>query len=147
MAEIIYKEEAYKIIGACFEVYKTKGCGFTEPMYQECLQIELGLQGIPFVAQPQLQLEYKGSLLTQFFKPDFICYDKIIIEIKALERLANVHRAQTLNYLNATGFELALLVNFGGFPKLDYERIVNSKLNGKGRTLRDEIASWTTGEI
>lgn len=141
MAEIIYKEEAYKIIGACFEVYKTKGCGFTEPLYQECLQVELGLQGIPFVAQPQLQLEYKGAPLTQFFKPDFICYDKIIIEIKALERLANVHRAQTLNYLNATGFELALLVNFGGFPRLDYERIVNTR--GKTRTLRDEIASWT----
>ncbi len=117
MAEIIYKEEAYKIIGACFEVYKTKGCGFTEPLYQECLQVELGLQGIPFVAQPQLQLEYKGAPLTQFFKPDFICYDKIIIEIKALERLANVHRAQTLNYLNATGFELALLVNFGGLSE------------------------------
>lgn len=143
MAEIVYKEEAYKIIGACFEVYKTKGCGFTEPLYQECLQIELGLQGIPHVAQPQLQIEYKGSLLSHFFKPDFICYEKIIIEIKALERLANVHRAQTLNYLNATGYELALLVNFGGFPKLDYERIVNT--NGKQtRTLRHEIASWTT---
>lgn len=142
MAEIVYKEEAYKIVGACFEVYKTKGCGFTEPLFQECLQIELGLQGIPFVAQRQLQLEYKGSPLTQFFKPDFICYEKFIIEIKALERLANVHRAQTLNYLNATGYELALLVNFGGFPKLDYERIVNT--GGKARTLRDEIASWTT---
>lgn len=142
MAEIIYKEEAYKFIGACFEVYKTKGCGFTEPLYQECLQIELGLQGIPFVAQPQLQLEYKGSLLTQFFKPDFICYEKIIIEIKALDRLVNVHRAQTLNYLNATGYELALLVNFGGFPKLDYERIVNTR--GNTRSLRDEITSWTT---
>lgn len=139
MRELIYKEEAYKIIGACFEVYKQKGSGFTEPMYQECLQIELSLQNIPFVAQPQLQLEYKGNSLSQHFRPDFICYGKIIIEIKALEKLANVHRAQTLNYLNATGYELALLVNFGGFPKLEYERIVNSRNEGKTRSIWDEL--------
>ena len=136
MAAILYKEEAYKIIGACFEVYKQKGCGFTEPTYQECLQIELSLQGLPFVAQPQLQLEYKGSLLTQFFKPDFICYGKIIVEIKAIERLADVHRAQTLNYLNATGYDLGLLVNFGHFPRLEYERIVN---NRNRQSWKDEI--------
>jgi GxxExxY protein len=139
MGELIYKEEAYKIIGACFEVYKQKGSGFTEPMYQECLQIELGLQNIPFVAQPQLQLDYKGNSLTQFFKPDFICYGKIIIEIKALDKLVNVHRAQTLNYLNATGYELALLVNFGAFPKLEYERIVNSRRTVNPRNIWDEI--------
>src|SRR5215203_5688157 len=99
MAEIIYGEESYKIVGACFEVYKQKGCGFTEPIYQECLQIELELQEIRFVAQPILELEYKGTLLTQTFKPDFICYGQIVIEIKSLERIAEVHRAQTLNYL------------------------------------------------
>ncbi len=127
MSSILFKEEAYKIVGACFEVYKQKGCGFTEPLYQECLQIELAMQGIPFVAQPRLELEYKGSPLTQFFKPDLICYGKIIVEIKALEKLVDVHRAQTLNYLNATGCDLALLVNFGHFPRLEYERIVNSR--------------------
>jgi len=136
MSAILHKEEAYKIIGACFEVYKQKGCGFTEPLYQECLQIELSLQEIPFVAQPQLELEYKGSILTQFFKPDFICFGKIIVEIKALESLAGVHRAQTLNYLNATGYDLALLVNFGHFPQLEYERIVNTR---NRRTWKDEI--------
>jgi GxxExxY protein len=134
MAEIIHKDEAYKIIGACFEVYKQKGVGFTEPMYQECLQLELSLQDIPYVAQPQLQLDYKGTLLEQFFKPDFICYGKIIVEIKALEKLADVHRAQTLNYLNATGFDLALLVNFGHFPRLEYERIVNNRNRRKWAT-------------
>lgn len=139
MSELIYKEEAYKIIGACFEVYKQKGCGFTEPLYQECLQIELDLQNIPFVAQPQLQLDYKGNSLTQFFKPDFICYGKIIIEIKALDKLVNVHRAQTLNYLNATGYHLALLVNFGAYPKLEYERIVNSKKTVNPRNIWEEI--------
>ena len=95
MAEIIYKAESYKIIGACFEVYKNKGCGFTESVYQECLEIEFLMQGIPFVAQQELELEYKGTTLSQTFKPDFICYDKIIVEIKALECLIDAHRAQT----------------------------------------------------
>lgn len=108
-------------------------------MYQECLQIELSLQNIPFVAQPQLRLEYKGNSLSQHFRPDFICYGKIIVEIKALEKLANVHRAQTLNYLNATGCELALLINFGGYPKLEYERLVNSELGTKPRSIWDEL--------
>jgi GxxExxY protein len=142
MSEILYKEESYKIIGACFEVYKQKGVGFTEPIYQECLQIELSLQGIPFVAQPELLLEYKGIELAQYFKPDFICFEKIIVELKALEKLVDVHRAQTLNYLNATGFDLALLVNFGHFPKLEYERLVNTRNNERLRTIREEMASW-----
>jgi GxxExxY protein len=127
MSDLIYKDESYKIIGACFEVYKQRGVGFTEPVYQECLQIEFDIQQIPFVAQPELQLEYKGRLMVQTFRPDFICYGKIILELKALERLIDVHRSQTLNYLYATGYELALLVNFGGFPRLEYERIVNSR--------------------
>jgi len=126
VTEILYKHESYKIIGACFEVYKSKGCGFTEPVYQECLQIEFGLQGIPFVSQPILELEYKRVRLMQTFKPDFICFGKIIVELKSLERLADVHRAQTLNYLMTTNFELALLVNFGHFPKVEYERIANT---------------------
>jgi GxxExxY protein len=126
MGEIIHREESYKIIGACFEVYKQKGAGFTEPVYQECLQIELSIQEILFVAQPAWELEYKGRPLEQFFRPDFICYNKIIVEIKALEKLADPHRAQVLNYLNATGFELALLVNFGHYPKVEYERIVRT---------------------
>ncbi len=127
MSDILYKDESYKIVGACFEVYKLKGVGFTEPVYQECLQIEFSIQRIPFVAQPELQLDYKGTLLSQFFKPDFICYGKIIVELKALEKLIDVHRAQTVNYLNATGFDLALLVNFGHFPRIEYERLVNNK--------------------
>ncbi|MGQ0543677.1 MAG: GxxExxY protein [Blastocatellia bacterium] len=74
MTDIPYREESYKIIGACFEVYKQKGCGFTEPVYQECLMIELQLQGIPFVAQPRLDLEYKGRILDQFFRPNFYLF-------------------------------------------------------------------------
>jgi GxxExxY protein len=142
MAEIIHKDEAYKIIGACFEVYKQKGIGFTEPVYQECLQIEFALQAVPFIAQRELLLEYKGTQLAQFFKPDFICYGNIVVELKALEKLADVHRAQTLNYLNATGFDLALLVNFGHFTKLEYERLVNAKNRDRTKTIREEMASW-----
>ena len=124
MAEIIYKDEAYKIIGACFEVYNEKGCGFLEPVYQECLEIELGLQGIPFTSQQQLELHYKGRLLKQKYIPDFLCYDKIVLEIKAVSALTHEHRAQVHNYLKATGYRLGLLVNFGHYPKLEYERII-----------------------
>lgn len=124
MAEIIYREESYKIMGACFEVYKEKGCGFTESVYQECLQIEFQRQGIPFVAQPVLELEYKGTKLEQFFKPDFVCFGCIVVELKALSKLIDEHRAQILNYLHALNFRLGLLVNFGHYPKVEYERIV-----------------------
>jgi GxxExxY protein len=124
MPEILFKEESYKIMGACFEVYKEKGNGFLEPVYQECLEIELGLQGIPFASQPGLQLSYKGKVLTQTYKPDFISFDTIIVEIKAVSQLTNEHRAQVHNYLKATGMRLGLLVNFGHHPKVEWERIV-----------------------
>lgn len=124
MAEILYREESYKIMGACFEVYKEKGCGFTESVYQECLQLEFQRQGIPFVAQPIFELEYKGTKLEQYFKPDLVCFGSIIVELKALSKLIDEHRAQALNYLHATKFRLCLLVNFGHQPKVEYERIV-----------------------
>lgn len=122
---LIYKEECFQVIGACFEVYNEKGCGFTEPIYQECLEIELGLRGIPFLAQASLPLTYKQRPLRQRFQPDFICLDKIILEIKAVSALVDEHRSQVLNYLNATGFRLGLLVNFGHHGRLEWERIVN----------------------
>jgi GxxExxY protein len=124
MSEIIYKDESYRIVGGCFEVYNEKSCGFTEPVYQECLEIELGLQNLPFKAQVHLPLTYKGRPLRQRFQPDFICWEKIILEIKAVSALTDEHRSQVLNYLNATGYKLGLLVNFGAHPKLEWERIV-----------------------
>lgn len=144
MGEILYKYESYKIIGACFEVYKNKGCGFTEPVYQECLEIEFNLQDIPFIAQPSLELEYKGRPLVQSFRPDFVCYEKIVVEIKALSNLIDIHRSQALNYLNATNFDLALLVNFGFHPKLEYQRIANDMKRAE-KSVRDEINSWNIG--
>ena len=141
MPNLIYEQETYKILGACFEVHKQKGCGFTEPVYQECLAIEFEIQKIHFMAQPKIQLEYKGRILEQFFKPDFICFDKIIVEIKALSDLVEVNKSQTLNYLNATNFELALLVNFGHYPKSEYKRIANTR-NKNSNRVKDELKSW-----
>ena len=123
----MFKEETYKIVGACFEVYRQKGCGFLEAVYQECLEIELRLQGIPFVSQKPLTLEYKGYPLHSTYVPDFICYDKIVIELKAVTELTDEHRAQVQNYLKATGLKLGLLVNFGHYPKAQVERIVAEK--------------------
>ncbi len=129
MVDILFKDESYKIVGACFEVYNQKGYGFTEPIYHECLKKEFEIQGIPFVSQPELQLTYKGLVLEQTFRPDFICYEKIIVEIKSVSGLTDAHRAQILNYLHSTGFELGLLINFGVFPKLAYERFACNRRN------------------
>jgi len=124
MTEIIHAEESYKIIGACFEVYKEKGCGFLEAVFQECLQLELGIQRIPFEAQKIIPLTYKGMPLVQTYKADLICFGNVLVELKAVSELTDEHRAQVLNYLNATGLRLGLLVNFGHYPKLQWERIV-----------------------
>jgi len=127
MNDIIYKEESYRIMGCCFEVYQEKGCGFLEAVYQECLEIEFELQGVLFFPKPSLALAYKSRPLTQRYAPDFICLEKIILEIKAVSTLVDEHRAQVQNYLNATGFALGLLVNFGHFPKVEWERIANTR--------------------
>jgi GxxExxY protein len=117
MTEIISKKESYAIIGACFEVYNEKGCGFLEPVYQECLAIEF---------EYQRTLSYRNRILLQTYQPDFVCFQKIIVELKTLANLLDEHRAQLLNYLHTAGFELGLLVNFGHYPKLEYERIVKT---------------------
>lgn len=124
---LVYPQECYAIIGACFNVYKDKGCGFLEAVYQECLAIELAYLHIPYSAQHPLPLTYRGVPLEQVYRADFICYGKVILEIKAVSKLVDEHRAQLLNYLNATGYKLGLLVNFGHYPKLEYERIANTR--------------------
>jgi GxxExxY protein len=130
---IVFKEESYRIIGACFEVYKEKGNGFLEAVYQECLSIELGEQQIPFVQKPRLRLEYKGRKLKQEYEPDFLCFEQIIVEIKAVKQLADEHRAQVINYLKSTGKQLGLLVNFGHHPGIEHERFVNQPLSRVSR--------------
>ena len=123
-SKLLFESESYQIIGACFEVYRDKGCGFHEPVYQECMEIELRLRGVPFIPQKALALEYKGCALRSKYEPDFMCYEKIILELKAVTELADEHRAQVLNYLKATGYKLGLLANFGHYPKIEIERIV-----------------------
>lgn len=122
--DLPFADETFRIRGACFEVYKEKGCGFLEAVYQECVAIELGFQSIPFVAQPTLEIGYKGQRLHAEYSPDFVCFEKIILELKAVSKLADEHRAQVHNYLKATGLRLAILINFGHYPQLEIERII-----------------------
>ncbi len=122
--DLVYKAESYLIRGAIFEVYRVMGCGFLEAVYQECLEKELRSQKIPFVPQQQLQLSYKGEELEQTYTPDLICFEKIIVELKAVKEIAAEHRAQLHNYLKATELKLGLLVNFGHYPRAIIERIV-----------------------
>jgi GxxExxY protein len=120
----LYKQESYDVMGACFEVYKEMGAGFVEPIYHECLERELELRSIPFVHHPGLALAYKGQPLKISYEADFVTHSKIVLEVKAVKRLEDAHRAQLLNYLKATGFQLGLLINYGRIGGLEWERIV-----------------------
>lgn len=123
---LLFKDECYVIQGAVFDVYREMGCGFLEAVYQECMEKELGERQVPFEAQKELELSYRGEPLTQSYKSDFICYEKIIVELKAVKEIAPEHKAQLLNYLKATGLQLGLLVNFGSYPKAEIIRIANT---------------------
>ena len=122
--QVLYAEEVFQIQGAIFEVNRHMGSGFLEAVYQECLAVEFAARKIPFAAQAPLPLTYKGQLLSQSYAADFVCFGKIIVELKAVRELAPEHRAQVLNYLSATGLKLGLLVNFGSAPKARIERLV-----------------------
>lgn len=119
---IIYKEESYAIQGAIFEVYREMGCGFLESVFQECLEKEFSLRDIPFEPQSTTPIYYKGEKLKQKFTPDFICYNKIIVEIKAIKTTTEKHEAQVINYLNASKLKLGILANFGAYPKATVKR-------------------------
>ena len=108
-------------------VHSDKGNGFLEPVYQECLEIDFEFEEIPFVPQAPLKLEYRGRELKQRYKPDFFVFGEIVLEVKAVSNLTDEHRSQVLNYLAATGYELGLLVNFGAYGKLEWQRIANSR--------------------
>ena len=121
---IIYKEESYKVVGAAFKVYKALGHGFLEAVYQEALEIEFQRQGIPYEREKELKIQYDGVELKQTYKADFVCFGKIIVELKAVNALDDAHRSQVYNYLHATGYKLGLLLNFGNSDELEKERIV-----------------------
>ena len=127
--KIVLKAEAFNIIGAAMEVHQVVGCGFTEPLYQEAFEEELRLRGIPFDREKTYSFSYKGKVLSKTFRPDFVCYDKVIVELKTVPDFTDEHYAQVYNYLKATGMQLGLLINFGK-KSLEYKRVLpNSKWN------------------
>lgn len=120
---LLYPEESYKITGAIIEVHKELGPGLLEKVYQEALEKELMFQGIPFEREKSFTILYKGEALEQKYIADFVCYDKIVVELKAVENLLPIHTAQVINYLSITGYKLGLLVNFNS-RQVKPERIV-----------------------
>lgn len=123
MADLLYEAEVFKIRGVIFNVHNEMGSGFLEAVYQECLEREFERLHIPFVSRQPLTISFRGEPLAQTYQPDLVCFGKIILELKATSEVAQVHRAQLLNYLKATGLKLGLLVNFGAYPKVQIERL------------------------
>ncbi len=118
-----YPKESYDIIGAAMKVHNTLGCGFTEKVYQDALAVEFSKSEIPFQREVELHAVYNGVTLSASFIPDFICYNKIIVELKAVRELDDIHRSQAYNYAKVANYELALLINFGE-SSLAFERLV-----------------------
>ncbi len=125
-SKILYKDESYAIVGACMKVHRALGPGFLEAVYEEVLEKEFIIQNIPFKKQVQLDLYYEGVKLKKHYRADFVCYDSIIVELKAVAHIPSVFYAQLQNYLKCTNMELGLLINFGT-PSLTYKRIINSR--------------------
>ena len=125
-SNLIYQQETYKIRGAIFHVYSVLGDGFLEAVYQEALEIEFQRRGIPYQREKELEIEYDGVIVQKKYVADFVCYDKIIVELKAISELEDSHRGQIRNYLKATNFRLGLLVNFGCPYGVEIERRLNN---------------------
>ena len=132
-AKMIYPHEAYEIIGAAMEVHRTLGQGFLESVYQEALEIEMSKREIPFSSQTKIQIHYKDIPMEHYFVADFVCYDKIIVELKSVSTILPEHEAQIINYLRATGFKLGILLNFNE-ESLYYKRYPNITAQAKIRT-------------
>jgi len=125
MDDIIFKDESFNIVGACMAVHRELGCGFLEAVYQEALEEEFKLRNIPYIREPLLTITYKGKLLNKKYQADFICYENIIVELKALSELNSVHQSQLINYLKASKMKLGVLVNFGQ-KSLISKRVLNN---------------------
>ena len=123
MSNLFYQDESYKIRGALFAVHNELGCGFLERVYQDALEVEFRLRNIPYEREKSIQIVYKGEPLGEPYRADFVCYGKVIIELKSVSEILDVHRAQIINYLKATKMKLGFLVNFGE-ESLNIERIV-----------------------
>ncbi len=123
---ILYKDEVFTLIGACIAVHTDKGNGYSESVYQDCIEIELRHLSVPFDPQHNFPIHYRGIQLKHTYTPDLLCHGKIIMELKAAKSLTDEHRAQVLNYLKVTHLKLGLLVNFGSHGRLEWERIILS---------------------
>lgn len=124
MTDLVLKDEVYEVVGAAMEVYWQLGRGFLEPIYQEAFQIELSRRKIPFEPKRELTIVYKNQPLEKTYVPDVICFDQIVVELKALERLSGVEQSQLLNYLKMTRMKVGLLINFGSRVRLEWKRYV-----------------------
>ena len=124
LTQLILKDEVYAIAGAAIEVHRELGPGFLESVYQEAMKLELSARSVPFEAEKPISIEYKGQRLSQKYFADFVCFEQIIVELKALSRLSGSEQAQVLNYLKATGFKVGVLINFGSRGKLEWKRFV-----------------------
>ena len=124
MPELLFKDEVYAIVGAAIEVHRELGCGFLEAVYQEALEWELQCKQIPYESKKRLYIRYKGRLLKKEYEADIVCYDQIIVELKALNQLTTHDEAQLLNYLMATGLKVGLLIDFGSTGRLEWKRFV-----------------------
>jgi len=125
MEGILYKDESYKIIGSCMKVHAELGSGFLESVYQEALEIQFKKDAVPYVKEKLLNIQFDGKKLKKYFKADFVCYEKIIVELKATKHIVEADYKQTLNNILATNFKLGLLINFSS-SSLIYKRVINS---------------------
>ena len=125
MENFIYKQESHDIIGAAMAVHRYFGCGFTEKVYQDALEQELLYKNIPYVREKTIFATYHEVQLKTSFVPDFICYDKLVVELKAVKELDDIHRSQAINYAKVAGYQVALLINFGT-TSLEFERFAVS---------------------
>ena len=122
---LLYPKESYDITGCFMKVFNQLGTGFLEAVYQEALELEFRSAGIPYKREVPLRINYNGVILKKEYFADFVCYDKIIVELKAVSEISNIHKVQVKNYLKATGFELGLIANFGNIS-LETARVCNS---------------------
>jgi len=136
MTDLLYKDEVYAIIGAAMDVYNDLGPGFLENIYQEAMEIELESRKIPSKSPQEIHIRYKGQTLKKFYVADLVCYDKIIVELKAMYNLTLCDEAQLSNYLKAAGLKVGVLINFGHYPKLEWKRLVFTKESPSRPTTR-----------
>jgi GxxExxY protein len=147
MTDLLYKEEVYAIVGAAMDVYNDLGPGFLENVYQEAMEIEVVERNIPSKAIQEIHIKYKGRPLKKFYIADLICYDKVIVKIKAMDKLTLREEGQLINYLKATGMKVGVLINFGHYPSLEWKRLVYTKeplSHPAARMLREDSKDYQT---